>query len=116
MFNGSSFSGVTVIILNRGAYLFQPHIHISYIFFIVRSHISKLFILLAALSTFLLLCLCVSGLILHEEHIELLSEDFKALKKEVEGKVLQEGTMHFTGKETDFTRVECSIRYTHTSR
>ncbi|XP_061587529.1 biliverdin reductase A [Cololabis saira] len=37
------------------------------------------------------------GLILHEEHIELLSEDFKALKTEVQGKVLQEGTLHFTG-------------------
>lgn len=37
------------------------------------------------------------GLILHEEHIELLTEDFKALKKEVEGKKLQEGTLHFTG-------------------
>ncbi|XP_034744489.1 biliverdin reductase A [Etheostoma cragini] len=37
------------------------------------------------------------GVILHEEHIELLTEDFKKLKKEVEGKVLQEGTLHFTG-------------------
>ncbi|XP_041659440.1 biliverdin reductase A [Cheilinus undulatus] len=37
------------------------------------------------------------GLILHEEQIGLLSEDFKALKREVEGKVLQEGTLHFTG-------------------
>ncbi|XP_034559740.1 biliverdin reductase A [Notolabrus celidotus] len=37
------------------------------------------------------------GLILHEEHIELLSEDFKALRREVEGKILQEGTLHFTG-------------------
>ncbi|CAF90802.1 unnamed protein product, partial [Tetraodon nigroviridis] len=37
------------------------------------------------------------GLILHEEHIELLSEDFKALKRELEGKTLQEGTLHFTG-------------------
>ncbi|KAM6918886.1 biliverdin reductase A [Xenentodon cancila] len=37
------------------------------------------------------------GVILHEEHIELLTEDYKALKKEVQGKVLQEGTLHFTG-------------------
>ncbi|KAM9844347.1 biliverdin reductase A [Aulostomus maculatus] len=37
------------------------------------------------------------GVILHEEHIELLSEDYKLLKREVEGKVLQEGTFHFTG-------------------
>lgn len=36
------------------------------------------------------------GLVLHEEHIELLSEDYKALRREVEGKVLQEGTLHFT--------------------
>lgn len=46
------------------------------------------------------LCLCVPGLILHEEHIELLSEDFKALKRELEGKVLQEGTLHFTGERS----------------
>lgn len=39
----------------------------------------------------------MSGLVLHEEHIELLSEDFKALKREVGAQVLQEGTLHFTG-------------------
>ncbi|XP_068427238.1 biliverdin reductase A [Clinocottus analis] len=37
------------------------------------------------------------GLILHEEHIELLTEDYKVLKREVEGKTLLEGTLHFTG-------------------
>ncbi|XP_049604401.1 biliverdin reductase A [Syngnathus scovelli] len=37
------------------------------------------------------------GVILHEEHIELFSEDFKWLKTEVKGKTLQEGTLHFTG-------------------
>ncbi|KAM4543390.1 biliverdin reductase A [Fundulus diaphanus] len=37
------------------------------------------------------------GLILHEEHIELLTEDYKQLKKEVAGKVLLEGSLHFTG-------------------
>ncbi|KAM9322200.1 biliverdin reductase A isoform 2-T9 [Pholidichthys leucotaenia] len=37
------------------------------------------------------------GVILHEEHIELKTEDFKQLKKEVEGKTLQEGALHFTG-------------------
>ncbi|XP_024136686.2 biliverdin reductase A [Oryzias melastigma] len=37
------------------------------------------------------------GVVLHEEHIELLTEDFKELKRAVEGKVLQEGTLHFTG-------------------
>lgn len=37
------------------------------------------------------------GLILHEEHIELLTEDFKELKKAIDGKVLQEGSLHFTG-------------------
>ncbi|XP_056276797.1 biliverdin reductase A [Pseudoliparis swirei] len=39
----------------------------------------------------------VKGVVLHEEHIELLSEDYKELKRAVEGKVLQEGTLHFTG-------------------
>lgn len=47
-------------------------------------------------------CVCGSGVILHEEHIELLTEDFKVLKREVEGKVLQEGTLHFTGKRQEF--------------
>ncbi|XP_026170385.1 biliverdin reductase A [Mastacembelus armatus] len=37
------------------------------------------------------------GVILHEEHIELLTEEYKELKKEVQGKRLQEGTLHFTG-------------------
>ncbi|XP_077413576.1 biliverdin reductase A [Vanacampus margaritifer] len=37
------------------------------------------------------------GVILHEEHIELFTEDYKWLKKEVQGKTLQEGTLHFTG-------------------
>lgn len=37
------------------------------------------------------------GVILHEEHIELLTEDFKELRRQVEGKNLQEGTLHFTG-------------------
>uniref|UniRef100_UPI0037E8946B biliverdin reductase A n=1 Tax=Semicossyphus pulcher TaxID=241346 RepID=UPI0037E8946B len=37
------------------------------------------------------------GVILHEEHIELLSEDYKNLKREVQGKALQNGTLHFTG-------------------
>ncbi|MEQ2308281.1 hypothetical protein AMECASPLE_026704, partial [Ameca splendens] len=37
------------------------------------------------------------GVILHEEHIELLTEDYKQLKKEVDGKVLLEGYLHFTG-------------------
>nr|XP_046264823.1 biliverdin reductase A isoform X2 [Scatophagus argus] len=37
------------------------------------------------------------GLILHEEHIELLTEEYLELKREVEGKALLEGTIHFTG-------------------
>ncbi|XP_051944795.1 biliverdin reductase A [Hippocampus zosterae] len=37
------------------------------------------------------------GVILHEEHIELFSEDYKGLKRAVQGKTLQEGTLHFTG-------------------
>ncbi|KAL0201687.1 hypothetical protein M9458_004874, partial [Cirrhinus mrigala] len=38
-----------------------------------------------------------SGLVLHEEHIELLTPDFKQLKKDIAGKTLEEGTLHFTG-------------------
>ncbi|KAG9355980.1 hypothetical protein JZ751_000824 [Albula glossodonta] len=37
------------------------------------------------------------GKVLHEEHIELLTADFKQLKKDVAGKNIQEGTLHFTG-------------------
>ncbi|KAK2844023.1 hypothetical protein Q5P01_010682 [Channa striata] len=37
------------------------------------------------------------GLILHEEHIELLTEEYNQLKREVKGKTLMEGTLHFTG-------------------
>ncbi|XP_074139727.1 biliverdin reductase A isoform X2 [Sminthopsis crassicaudata] len=37
------------------------------------------------------------GKILHEEHIELLTEEFAFLKNEVAGKKLLKGTLHFTG-------------------
>lgn len=37
------------------------------------------------------------GVILHEEHIELFTADFKYLKEKVQGQKLQEGTLHFTG-------------------
>ncbi|XP_060729855.1 biliverdin reductase A [Tachysurus vachellii] len=37
------------------------------------------------------------GLILHEEHIELFTPAFKQLKKDVAGKQLEEGSLHFTG-------------------
>lgn len=37
------------------------------------------------------------GLVLHVEHIGLLSADYKQLKMELTGKQLQEGTLHFTG-------------------
>ncbi|XP_068939836.1 biliverdin reductase A [Petaurus breviceps papuanus] len=37
------------------------------------------------------------GKVLHEEHIELLTEDFAFLKNEASGKELLEGTLHFTG-------------------
>uniref|UniRef100_A0A671KVX4 Biliverdin reductase A n=1 Tax=Sinocyclocheilus anshuiensis TaxID=1608454 RepID=A0A671KVX4_9TELE len=39
------------------------------------------------------------GLVLHEEHIELLTPDFKQLKKDIAGKTLEEGTLHFTGND-----------------
>jgi hypothetical protein len=34
------------------------------------------------------------GVVLHEEHIELLTADFKQLKKDVAGKRLEEGFLH----------------------
>ncbi|KAK3567879.1 hypothetical protein QTP86_027326 [Hemibagrus guttatus] len=37
------------------------------------------------------------GLVLHEEHIELVTPSFKQLKKDVAGKQLEEGSLHFTG-------------------
>uniref|UniRef100_A0AAZ3PBF7 Biliverdin reductase A n=1 Tax=Oncorhynchus tshawytscha TaxID=74940 RepID=A0AAZ3PBF7_ONCTS len=37
------------------------------------------------------------GVVLHEEHIELLTADFKQLKKDIAGKRLEEGFLHFTG-------------------
>ncbi|XP_012690674.2 biliverdin reductase A [Clupea harengus] len=37
------------------------------------------------------------GLVLHEEHIELFTPDFKQLKKDVAGKTLEDGSLHFTG-------------------
>ncbi|XP_066487159.1 biliverdin reductase A [Tiliqua scincoides] len=41
------------------------------------------------------------GKILHVEHIELLTEEYKQLKKEVTGKELVKGTLHFTGHPLD---------------
>ncbi|XP_032091497.1 biliverdin reductase A isoform X2 [Thamnophis elegans] len=43
----------------------------------------------------------LKGKILHVEHIELLSEEYKQLKKEVSGKELVKGTLHFTGGPLD---------------
>ncbi|KAM5158363.1 biliverdin reductase A [Mantella aurantiaca] len=37
------------------------------------------------------------GKVLHVEHIELLTEEYRELKKEVDGKTLEEGVLHFTG-------------------
>lgn len=42
--------------------------------------------------------LLMSGKVLHVEHIELLTEEYKQLKKEVAGKDLVKGTLHFTGQ------------------
>ncbi|KAM4705982.1 biliverdin reductase A [Rhinophrynus dorsalis] len=44
------------------------------------------------------------GKVLHVEHIELLSEEFKQLKREVSGKKLVEGVLHFTGGPLDEQR------------
>ncbi|PIO30558.1 hypothetical protein AB205_0115240, partial [Aquarana catesbeiana] len=42
--------------------------------------------------------------VLHVEHIELLTEEYRALKKEVNGKTLEEGVLHFTGGPLDKQR------------
>ncbi|XP_018424566.1 PREDICTED: biliverdin reductase A [Nanorana parkeri] len=44
------------------------------------------------------------GKVLHVEHIELLTEEYRALKKEVDGKTLEEGVLHFTGGPLDEQR------------
>ncbi|XP_078394701.1 biliverdin reductase A isoform X2 [Cetorhinus maximus] len=44
------------------------------------------------------------GKILHVEHIELLSAEYKQLKQQVSGKELMEGTLHFTGGPLDRQR------------
>uniref|UniRef100_A0A8C5MDP9 Biliverdin reductase A n=1 Tax=Leptobrachium leishanense TaxID=445787 RepID=A0A8C5MDP9_9ANUR len=44
------------------------------------------------------------GKVLHVEHIELLTEEYKQLKKEVEGKKLIEGVLQFTGGPLDEQR------------
>ncbi|XP_075442690.1 biliverdin reductase A isoform X1 [Ascaphus truei] len=44
------------------------------------------------------------GKVLHVEHIELLTEEYKQLKKEVDGKELVEGVLHFTGGPLDEKR------------
>ncbi|XP_075068627.1 biliverdin reductase A [Mixophyes fleayi] len=44
------------------------------------------------------------GKVLHVEHIELLTEEYSQLKKEVDGKKLVEGVLHFTGGPLDEQR------------
>ncbi|XP_078544465.1 biliverdin reductase A-like isoform X1 [Lissotriton helveticus] len=44
------------------------------------------------------------GRVLHVEHIEILTEEYKELKKEVDGKELVNGTLHFTGGSLDEQR------------
>lgn len=41
---------------------------------------------------------CPTGKVLHVEHIELLTAEYKQLKKELSGKKLLEGSLHFTGE------------------
>lgn len=50
------------------------------------------------MTLFLILALIMAGKVLHEEHIELLMEEFAFLKKEVTGKDLLEGSLLFTGQ------------------
>lgn len=42
--------------------------------------------------------LVMTGKVLHEEHVELLMEEFAFLKKEVVGKDLLKGSLLFTGQ------------------
>ncbi|XP_014382434.1 biliverdin reductase A [Alligator sinensis] len=44
------------------------------------------------------------GKVLHVEHIELMTEEYKLLKKEVAGKELVKGLLHFTGGPLDEER------------
>ncbi|XP_019391225.1 PREDICTED: biliverdin reductase A [Crocodylus porosus] len=44
------------------------------------------------------------GKVLHVEHIELMTEEYKQLKKEVAGKELVKGVLHFTGGPLDEKR------------
>ncbi|XP_072364891.1 biliverdin reductase A isoform X6 [Scyliorhinus torazame] len=46
----------------------------------------------------------LKGKILHVEHIELLSAEYKHLKQQVSGKELMEGSLHFTGGPLDRQR------------
>lgn len=46
----------------------------------------------------LLFYLVTTGRVLHEEHIELLMEEFAFLRREVEGEELLKGSLHFTGQ------------------
>ncbi|XP_067861895.1 biliverdin reductase A [Heptranchias perlo] len=43
----------------------------------------------------------IKGKVLHVEHIELLTAEYKQLKQKVSGKELMEGTLHFTGGPLD---------------
>ena len=49
------------------------------------------------------------GVVLHEEHIELLTADFKQLKKDIAGKKLEEGSLHFTGERQTGTGSKAQI-------
>lgn len=52
------------------------------------------------------------GVVLHEEHIELLTADFKQLKKDIAGKKLKEGSLHFTGERQ---RLEQRVKHKNPS-
>ena len=48
------------------------------------------------------------GKVLHEEHVELLMEEFAFLKKEVVGKDLLKGSLLFTGQSLVRSQVICN--------
>ena len=52
--------------------------------------------------------LVMTGKVLHEEHVELLMEEFAFLKKEVVGKDLLKGSLLFTGQSLVGPQVMCN--------
>lgn len=61
-------------------------------------HTENLYLICPDVFCGFVLVFLMAGKVLHVEHIELLTEEYKQLKKEVAGKDLVKGTLHFTGQ------------------